>query len=406
MTTPHKQEGKTEVLAVVPARGGSKGIPRKNLALVAGKPLLGHILLAAKAATLVDRLVVSTDDDEIAVAAKLFGADVVMRPTEISGDNASSEAALLHVLEYLENTEGYRPRVVALLQATAPLTTAEDIDCTIRKVVGGEFDCSLAVTPFHYFLWREDSDGSVSGINHEHSARALRQNREPQYLECGSVYVFRSDGFREVRHRFFGRVGIHVVNPSHRLEIDEPHDLELAAILMGNQQRNAILDNMPAPPSGLVMDFDGVFTDNTALVTEDGTESVAVNRSDGMGIARLKACGFPMLVLSTEVNPVVAARCNKLQIEFRQGLTDKLLELKKWAAQKELDFARLVYVGNDVNDVPCLQAVGFGVAVADAYPAAISASRAVLARAGGKGAVREIADLIVEALNRTNRDNR
>ncbi|HEY9766444.1 MAG TPA: acylneuraminate cytidylyltransferase family protein, partial [Chroococcales cyanobacterium] len=119
------------VLAVIPARGGSKGIPRKNVRLLAGKPLIAHAIEAARGSRSIDRVVVSTDDTEIGRVAERFGAEVVWRPTEISGDTASSEAALLFTLDFLESKEGYRPDILVFLQCTAPLTLAEDIDDTV-----------------------------------------------------------------------------------------------------------------------------------------------------------------------------------------------------------------------------------------------------------------------------------
>ncbi|MCH7983497.1 MAG: HAD hydrolase family protein [Chloroflexi bacterium] len=143
------------------------------------------------------------------------------------------------------------------------------------------------------------------------------------------------------------------------------------------------------------MDFDGVFTDNRALVFEDGREAVFVSRADGMGIALLREIDFPMVVISTEKNPVVLARCNKLQIECIQGIDDKLPVLRDWASKHGLAMDQIAYVGNDVNDVECMESVGTSIAVADAHPAAAEVANLVLSAAGGRGAIREVADMIV-----------
>ena len=145
-----------KTLAIIPARGGSEGIPRKNVRLLAGKPLISHTIGAATQASSVNRVVVSTDDDEIATISRQWGAEVILRPAEISTDNSSSELALLHTLEYLHENEGYNPDLVVFLQCTSPLTLAEDIDGTVQALFDQEADSSLAVTPFHYFLWRWD----------------------------------------------------------------------------------------------------------------------------------------------------------------------------------------------------------------------------------------------------------
>ena len=159
-----------ETLAIIPARGGSKGIPRKNVLPLAGKPLIAHNILAARAASRVSRVVVSTDDAEIAAVAKDYGAEVVMRPDALAGDVSRSEDALLHVLDTLEQEEDYRPDMIAFLQCTSPLTAPEDIDGTLAALGDKGADSALAVVPFHYFLWSEQGDGGADGINHDYTS--------------------------------------------------------------------------------------------------------------------------------------------------------------------------------------------------------------------------------------------
>ncbi len=148
----------------------------------------------------------------------------------------------------------------------------------------------------------------------------------------------------------------------------------------------------------VAFDFDGVWSNNQVLVMQDGTEGVLCNRSDGLGLGMLRAAGMAMVVLSKEENPVVAARCRKLQIPCRQGLDDKLTVLAGIAADREITLAEVAYVGNDVNDVPCMRAVGVPIAVADAYPEAIAAAALLTGRRGGDGAVREVCGWFLGAL--------
>ncbi len=145
----------------------------------------------------------------------------------------------------------------------------------------------------------------------------------------------------------------------------------------------------------LVLDFDGVMTDNRVLVHEDGTESVWCHRGDGWGIARLREAGCPVLVLSTETNGVVGARCRKLGVECVQGQADKGAALAALLAERGIAPAAVAYVGNDVNDLECLRLVGVPIVVADATPVARAEARLVTAAAGGYGAVREVADWIL-----------
>jgi N-acylneuraminate cytidylyltransferase len=145
----------------------------------------------------------------------------------------------------------------------------------------------------------------------------------------------------------------------------------------------------------LVLDFDGVLTDNRVWVSEDGHEQVAAYRSDSLGINLLARAGVLPVVLSMETNPVVAARCRKMKIAFRQGIDDKPAVLRGWLAELNIQPGEVVYLGNDVNDMPCFPMVGCGVATADAEPSVKLAADLVLTRKGGYGAVRELCDILI-----------
>ena len=144
----------------------------------------------------------------------------------------------------------------------------------------------------------------------------------------------------------------------------------------------------------VVFDFDGVFTDNTVYVAEDGTESVRCWRGDGLGLQALQRLGLQVLILSTEVNPVVTARSRKLKVECVQGCDDKRARLEVIVRERGLTFDQVAYVGNDVNDLGCLEAAGVPVIVADAHPSVHGVARLRTERPGGFGAVREVCDLL------------
>lgn len=153
----------------------------------------------------------------------------------------------------------------------------------------------------------------------------------------------------------------------------------------------------------IAFDFDGVFTDNRVYVAQNGEETVVCDRSDGMGISMLRSAGIPLVIISTEKNPVVAVRGSKLNVDVLQGIEDKLPTLSEWVVAHQLSIDQVAFVGNDINDVECLSAVGFGMVVADAYSVAIDAADFVLSKKGGRGAVREVADLWLEANPRSSR---
>lgn len=223
------------VLAIIPARGGSKGIPMKNIHPLVGKPLLAYNLQSAAQTPSITRVVVSTDHPKIAEVAKQYGTEVVWRPEEISSDAASSESALLHVIQHLQETEGYFPDIIVFLQCTSPLTLPEDIEGTIQALLNNQADSALSVTPFHYFLWGYDGNGQVMAINHDKYVRPRRQERDPQYVETGAVYVMRTAGFLQARHRFFGKIAMYHMPIERRLEIDDPVDMEIAEVLLRHQ---------------------------------------------------------------------------------------------------------------------------------------------------------------------------
>jgi YrbI family 3-deoxy-D-manno-octulosonate 8-phosphate phosphatase len=378
-----------EVVAVIPARGGSKGVSRKNLRDVGGVPLIVRAIRSAQASALVDRVVVTTDDAEIAAVARTAGADVIARPAELASDESSSEAALLHALDELEARD-IPTRTLVFVQATSPFIDPRSIDEGIRAVHDGA-DVVFSAVETHAFLWRESREGAA-GVNHDHRVRPRRQDREAQLRETGAFYVMRADGFRRYRYRFFGTVRLVLVDELHAVEIDSLSELAAASALAvpvdAPTGRPARID-----VDAVVTDFDGVHTDDRVHVAEDGHEFVTANRSDGMGVRLLREAGVPVLILSTEANPVVAARGRKLRVEVRQGLDDKAAALTEWVAGRGLSLDRVAYLGNDVNDLACLALVGWPIAVADAHPLVRSAARVVLTRRGGHGAVRELAEL-------------
>jgi len=410
-----KQTPSANVLAVIPARGGSKGVPGKNLAPVGGIPLVTRAVRACTGARRVTAVVVSTDDPSIAEVARTAGAEVVLRPQAIAGDTATSEAAVLHAMDAHAAMSGTPADVVLLVQCTSPFITSEEIDGVVAAVTEEGADTAHTVAPFHGFVWRDATDADADaadadateadasagtadvpaaaggvGVNHDKATRPRRQDRPQDLLETGAAYGMRAAGFRAAGHRFFGRTALVRTDPARVLEIDEPADLERARALA------PLLDPHAATPTAddvdaVVLDFDGTQTDDRVLIDSDGHEAVTVHRGDGLGIAALRRAGLPVLILSTETNPVVAARARKLQVPVLHGIDRKDLALKQWCEENGIAPERVLYAGNDVNDLPCFGLVGWPVAVAGAHDVVRAAARAVTTAHGGHGAIREIA---------------
>ncbi|MDX6232663.1 MAG: hypothetical protein QOH68_1659, partial [Nocardioidaceae bacterium] len=300
----------TGVCVVIPARGGSKGVTHKNLRPVGGVPLVVRAIRSVSAVPLVDEVYVSTDDAEIAKVALHAGARVIDRPALISGDQASSESAIQHALAVIAE-ESALPDVTVLVQATSPFIAPADLEHAIELVSNGDCDVAFSATNADVHLWREGPAGP-EGVNHDARVRQRRQDRPVEHRETGAFYVMRTDEFLERGHRFFGRLRIVEVDPADGLEIDTEHDLTMAELLHASRQPAELA---PIPARAVVTDFDGVHTDDRVALDQHGVESVLVNRSDGMGIALLRRAGIPVLILSAETNPVVAARGVKLGVE-------------------------------------------------------------------------------------------
>jgi YrbI family 3-deoxy-D-manno-octulosonate 8-phosphate phosphatase len=379
------------VVAIIPARGGSKGVPGKNLRRVAGRSLVQRAVDACVTATSIDVTYVSTDDAKIAQAARAAGAEVVERPADLSGDTASSESALLHTLDHL-GSSGTEPEIVVFVQCTSPFIDPGDLDRAVGMVATGEADSVFAAVATYEFLWRSGPDGQASGINHDPAYRPRRQEREPHFRESGAFYVMSVTGFRAARHRFFGRTAVVQVPELSAVEIDHDHDLTLASALAA-----AIDPRVRVDVDVVVTDFDGVHTDDSAIVDEDGYEAVRVSRADGLGVEMLRKAGVPILILSKETNRVVRARAAKLQVDVLHGIDTKAEVVRDWLSRQGVAPERAAYLGNDINDLGPMELVGWPIAVADAHPAVRRAARLVLSHPGGRGAVRELCDLVLEA---------
>lgn len=147
----------------------------------------------------------------------------------------------------------------------------------------------------------------------------------------------------------------------------------------------------------IIFDFDGVFTDNTVLVDQNGVESVLCWRSDGLGLSRVQSLGLKTLIISTETNPVVSTRAKKLNTDYIQGVKDKAATIVDWAVSIDIPLTSVGFVGNDINDIPAMKEVGLPIGVADAYEEILPFIKYRTHKPGGYGAVREICDLIVNA---------
>lgn len=405
------------VLALVPARGGSKSIPRKNIRPLAGHPLLAYSVAAGLQSELVTRVIVSTDDEEIAEVARGYGAETpFLRPAALAQDDTQDLPVFLHALEWLEKEEGYRPEVVVQLRPTSPVRPPDCVDRAVQILrEHPEADSVRGVVPSGqnpYKMWRIDARGRMLPLlrdGFEEPFNMPRQKLPPTYWQTGHVDAVRPDTILKKGSMSGAVILPIVIDPRYTVDIDNQRDWQRTERLLAQGDLQYVRPGrrsrpLPQQVDMVVFDFDGVFTDNRVWVNERGEEWVAASRGDGWGIARLLARGVDAMVLSTEKNPVVAARCDKLGLPYVQGADDKAQALQEIMAARNLKPENVIYLGNDVNDTPCFPLVGCALVTADAHPRARLEADLALTRPGGFGAVRELCDLIIERIDNEERD--
>lgn len=221
----------SDVVAIIPARGGSKGIPGKNITEVAGAPLVAHTIAHARDSSTVDRVYVSTDDNAIASVAASYGAEIVKRPAHLGSDEATSESALVHALDTIVERIGHEPELVVFLQATSPLRQPDDIDRAVAQLRGTGADSLFSAHKLHTFIWQQTGD-ELTSTTYDYRSRERRQDRaSTDWVENGSLYVFKPSVLREHHNRLGGHVEVFEMDVLTSFQVDEPTDLEVIELV-------------------------------------------------------------------------------------------------------------------------------------------------------------------------------
>jgi len=374
-----------KIVAIIPARGGSKGIPKKNIKNLSGKPLICWSIEQALNSKLVCDVYVSTDDEEIKNISKNFGAKVIHRPEELSGDKASTESALLHASEYLKKDYDY----MILLQCTSPVRTSEQIDNAIKQILTEKTDSLLSGYTNDSFLWLNGKS-----INYNYKNRPRRQDKEWEFVENGSIYIFKKNILLNEKNRLGGKISQFMMPKWMSFEIDELFDFELVEFLMNNKYLKQNLKEKIKKIKVVLFDVDGVFTDGGIYLDEKGNESLRFSRIDGKGIELLRRKEFLIGVISSENSEIIKKRMSKLQIkEVHLGIKNKLKVYEEIKIKYKLKDEEICFCGDDIQDIPVIKKAGLGACPINALNDVKKICDYKSNKRGGEGFVRDVCDL-------------
>lgn len=396
------------IVAFIPVRGGSKSIPLKNIKLMAGKPLVYWTCKAASDCTEIDDVYVATDSPEIRDAVegfKLQKVHVIDRDAENASDTASTESAML------EFASKYDFDDIVLIQATSPLLTGDDLSNGIEMYREPGTDSVLSVVRQKRFVWKAEGNYAVP-VNYDYNSRPRRQEFDGYLVENGAFYITSKKALIETRCRLFGNIKACEMDESTYFEIDEPSDFIISEGIMHarDKKKHTTLSNGAGNETGagtealfgdvrmLLTDCDGVLTDGGMYYTENGDEIKKFNTKDGFGLRLLKEHGIITGIITGEDRELNRRRANKIGVdELVSHASDKVAEIRRLCKKYNVELNEVAYIGDDLNDLEAIKMVGIGCCPPDAAEALRQQADYVTHSAGGRGVVREIADLILAA---------
>jgi len=378
-----------KTVAFIPLRGGSKSIPLKNIKLMAGKPLAYWAIKAALHCNSIDRVVVSTDSEIIRQelsfikSPKLF---FYQRSPETATDTASTESAMW---DYFSRHSCDR---IVLIQATSPLLTSDDLEGGFKALEARNVDSVLSLVRLKRFHWRQ-KNGEVTPGNYSLFDRPRRQEFEGELFENGAFYITSQSMFLKSRCRLNGRVGFYEMDPDSFIEIDEPNDWLIVESLLLQRKKNSALSVLKGIKV-FATDVDGCLTDAGMYYSENGDELKKFNTRDGMGLKLLQKAGIKVGVITAEDLDLNRRRSKKLNLDFEfHKVEDKLQILGELCKKYQVTPEEIAYVGDDINDIGLLKAVGFSACPVDACHEVKGVVNFISSLRGGQGVIREITNL-------------
>jgi YrbI family 3-deoxy-D-manno-octulosonate 8-phosphate phosphatase len=385
-----KKEGPLQSVAIILARSGSKGVPNKNLATVNGRTLIKRAV--ASALEVVQTVYVSSDGSDILNEARDAGAIGVLRKPSLSADETSSEA----VIEDLIIQFGLHEHLILFIQATSPFQDVSAMNEAVGLVAMSTYDSVFSSSESHSFIWQFEDNGSALPLLAGTNPRLRRQDLKPRVLETGAFYVFQGKRFLEHGSRFHGKIGAVRTRVISEIEIDTPQDLLVANKICELESGNSQIPYKFVNSCQLLAyDFDGVMTDNNLYLSEEGVESVKVNRGDGLAVSMFRDMGYEQIIVTTESNPVVSRRADKLKVPILSSVEDKHAALTSHCQISGIPIDKVLFIGNDLNDLKVMESVGFSVCPSDGAPEIKKIANLVLKSPGGAGVIREVLDIFL-----------
>lgn len=392
-------------IALIPARGGSKRIPRKNLADLGGLPLIAHSIRWATAEPGIDRVVVSTDSEEIAAVARDHGAEVpFLRPAALATDTATDFEVFMHFLQWHDIRERDSPEFLVHVRPTSPFRDAgllKKVVAAFQAVPQATHARTIRPAPVPAFkTYFQDAIGTIRPVI-SLPGNPEAHNMPGQQLPRTWIHDGVLDLVVPSVVRAGSMTGPVIVGVAHTsadaIDIDENGDLETARrIIAARSKRNP--RRLAGRARLLVCDVDGTMTDGTVWCGTEGEVSKRFSLRDGMGIELLRRAGIEVAFMTKEVTGFTMARARKLGVSHvLVGIQDKEAALRDLTQRLGLLFDEVAYVGDDVNDIPAMSLVGFRACPRDAEPAVIELAHFVASRRGGRGAVRDVAEFILAA---------
>ncbi|MDI9394568.1 MAG: HAD-IIIA family hydrolase [Euryarchaeota archaeon] len=380
-------------VALIPARGDSKSIPLKNIKKIAGKPLIYWTIEAAINCSKIDRVYLSTDSEKIIDTAKNIENEkfeVVGRSLETATDTASTEFVMLE----FANSHDFEN--IILIQATSPLLTSKDLEEAITIFENSKADSLLSIVKQKRFLWKESSDHFVKPLNYDPLNRPRRQDFEGYLVENGAFYIISKKLLQETECRISGDIAYYKMPEETYYEIDEPSDWEIIEkLLFSRKKANKDLEKKLRNIKLFVTDVDGVMTDCGMYYSEKGDELKKFNTRDGMGIQLLREKGIKTAIITKENIKIVENRAKKLKVdEVYLGVIDKLSVFGELRKKYNLDDSEIIYVGDDINDIPILEKAGVSFCPNNAVDEVKDICDYVLSKNGGEGVIREIVEIL------------